>query len=149
MIGLPEILLGVALLGVVVLVVVVLLWRRRRAPTPNESVDRMMESMRLTHPSFFVALSYVRKAGLMGEFMERDEVRRAVEILANADEQRKNRRRDRRGALLSLTPGSGDVKTQAALLTVLRSIYLDDRVRPGLPPKTLDDLDRFLETLTG
>lgn len=123
---------------------------RRRAqdgePSPAE-LRRIVARYRKSHPSFYRILSELKRGHAEG-MLERGEVRAALRLLAV--EGKKNRQDDR-ASLLELTAGTKNPETriQAAMLTILRVVYSDPKLRDALSKKADRELDLLLDDLTG
>lgn len=150
-----TILLAAALLLVVAAILAFVLVRRKGS-TQNEasSVEATFAAYRDSHPSFYRILSSLKGGDELSQLLERGDVRAAVRLLETrrpAQRKQEARRSKERGMLDLGTSddSSADRTVQAAMLTIIRAVYLDDDLRRSLPEGADSELDRLLESLTG
>lgn len=150
-----AILLAAALLLVVAAVLAFVLVRRKnRSQNESSSLEVTFAAYRDSHPSFYRILSSLRGGDELNQLLERGDVRAAFGLLETrrpAQGQQASRRGNQRGMLdLGTTDDSSvDRTVQAAMLTIIRAVYLDDNLRRSLPEGAHSELDRLLESLTG
>jgi LPXTG-motif cell wall-anchored protein len=122
-----------------------LLLRRRRPRTADLGID--LDDYRQQNPCFFKAIRAVSEQGLVDQLKERGDVRAALKLLATRDAERRSRKKDRRSSMLDL-PGKIDNRQDAAVMTILRAIYMDEVLCHALPNEVLGEVDRYLDSLT-
>lgn len=150
------ILLAVAILLIFAAVLALVFSRRkRRKVTAATSVEATFAAYRESHPSFYRILSSLKGGKELNQLLERGDVRAAVRLLETrrASQVDKEGSRGNERGLLDLNARGGDVSldrtVQAAMLTIIRAVYLDEDLRQSLPKGADSELDRLLESLTG
>ncbi len=146
---------GAILVGLMLLV---WLWRRRRpkpvpraAPERPDGLWRIVSAYKESHPSFFFILDsfqanhpidqLCRNREVMDAFQRLDRLRGASKPSAAPDK--------RTSSLHLIPPPRTDSRApQAAMATILRSIFRDADYTRELPSQAHEELDRFLDSLT-
>lgn len=118
---------------------------RRRHPRADLGID--LEAYRNQNPCFFKVIMAVSEQGLVDELKERGDVRAALTLLANRAAERRSRTRDRRSSLLDL-PSQTDNRQDAAMMTIMRAVYMDEVLCHALPLDVVGEVDRYLDSLT-
>lgn len=133
--------------GAILLAIIAWLLLRRRRPRVDLGID--LDVYRKRNPCFFKVLSAVRDQGLVEQLKERGDVRAALKLLATRDAERRSREKDRRSSLLDL-PGQPEHarRQEAAVLTILRAVYMDEVLCHALPAEVVGEVDRYLDSLT-
>ncbi len=133
--------------GAILLAVIAWLLLRRRRPRVDLGID--LDVYRKRNPCFFKVLSAVQEQGLVEQLKERGDVRAALRLLATRDAERRSREKDRRSTLFDL-PGQPEQarRQDAAVMTILRAVYMDEVLCHALPSEVVGEVDRYLDSLT-
>jgi hypothetical protein len=135
--------------GVILLLVsVVLLVRRRRRRAPVTGFGFDLATYQGRNPGFVHALQAIADRGLLEELSRRGDVRAALRLLKERGGAQRPRKRDRRTSLLDRPPPV-DQRVDAAILTILRAVYMDEGLRRAVPGEAQREIDRYLDGLTG
>ncbi|GAB4108198.1 MAG: hypothetical protein Kow001_04150 [Acidobacteriota bacterium] len=139
-----------ALVAAALLLLVVWLVGRRRAAAAATPLSRLISSHRANYPCFAAVLATVQAQGLVADLYRHGDVRAALKLLEEA--ARRPPARPPRGTESLLLGPSVEAgmprRDQAAVVTVLRAVYDDDRIRGRLSRDVLQQLDGFLDSLT-
>ena len=147
----PEQILLIAIVLIVLIVAVVaVIGIRRKTSRAVRELGFPLKSFRETNPCFYQVMAAVLKAGKSTELTHRGDVRAALRLLQ--EESRKKARRarkpDRSTSLLD-KGGPGKGRREAATMTILRAVYMDESLCRALPNTVVKDIDRYLDSLTG
>lgn len=147
------------LTGLLLLVAVIALyfWKKREEQLEASRVDldELLTAYEGDNPAFVKIMQIYRSKESLGELLENPEVEAALRELASrkakSAEQQKRTRKDLGSSLLELSrpQQQRDLRSQAVMLTILRSIYSDHQLRRALPAAAEEELDALLESLTG
>jgi len=130
------------------------LWRRRRKVMPHQlELQETVTAYRYRNPAFYRMMRQFWERGLDEALLERPDVEAALRLLSTLRERRRDevRRKDLGSSLLQLESKESKSEArqiQAAILTILRTIYLDPDLRRILPAEAESELDRLLDSLT-
>jgi hypothetical protein len=142
-----QTLLLLIVVGAVVLALVAwLLLRGRRRPKADLGID--LDTYRNQNPCFFKVVQAVSDQGLVDQLKERGDVRAALKLLATRDAERRSRQKDRRSSMLDLPGQQEDNRREAAVMTILRAVYMDEVICHALPSDVVGEVDRYLDSLT-
>lgn len=131
----------------VLLALIAWLLLRRRRPRAELGID--LDAYRKQNPCFFKVITAVREQGLVDQLKERGDVRAALKLLATRDAERRSRQKDRRSSLLDLPGQPAKTRHQdAAVMTILRAVYMDEVLCHALPSEVVGEVDRYLDSLT-
>ena len=124
--------------------------RRRRRLDPDAEVDPTVGRFRTSHPAFYRIMRSFQRHYDLAEILSRGEVRDAFRLLQrHADGGQSPPAAGNTLRLNGLTGKLSDERVQAAMLTILRSIYMDERFVAQLDPEVHRELDQLLDTLSG
>jgi len=98
-------------------------------------------------PVLTQVLSTLGRKGLAEELARLQGIGEAVEILRVSARKRKSGKPDLRSSLVDVS-GGGEPRVDAAILTLLRAVVMDERLYSVLPPEVVRSLDSFLDSLT-
>ena len=150
---------------VLLLVVVILLIRSRksrvsRKPVTQGGLGRLLDSRtqevlelyRESHPAFYRIVDEYRQHQVLDQLLTDPDFAAAFDRLKMLKSKAERQSRDKRVSALLIT-AAGDrenvnKETRAAMLTILRVLYLNRDATTGLTPQADADLDRLLESLT-
>ncbi|MEJ2077659.1 MAG: hypothetical protein P8020_20205 [Acidobacteriota bacterium] len=134
-------------LGAVLLAVIAwLLLRRRRPRSVDLGID--LDLCRQQNPCLFKVVMAVSEQGLADQLRERGDVRAALKLLATRDAERRARQKDRRSSMLDLPGQQADNRRDAAVMTILRAVYMDEVLCRALPSDVVGEVDSYLDSLT-
>lgn len=148
---LEQIVLILIIGGAILLVVALTIWlryrRRKRVSLKVLGVD--LESFRSKNPCFHSVMKAVQERGLEDVLGRRGDVRAAFKLLGEQSLlEQARKKKDRRASLLDV-PVPTDRRIDAAIMTVLRAVYMDEGTRRALTAEALAEMDQFLDSLTG
>ncbi len=139
-------------IGLVVIAILLglLVWRRRSAghvPPPSRAgsereLGNLVASFEQSHPAF---------ASIMKSFQQRHSLRylcRHKEVESAFAELSREAPSPAAKPSLRLQPGKPNRSREAAMVTIVRAIYEDDRYYRELPVQTHRELDNLLDALT-
>jgi hypothetical protein len=148
---------------VLLLVVVILLIRSRKARARKRPVvealgrldgrtQEVLELYRVSHPAFYRIVDEYRQQQVLDHLLTDPDFAAAFEKLKTLKSKAERQSRDKRVSALQIT-AAGDREsvsreTRAAMLTILRVLYLNRDFTTELTPQADADLDRLLESLT-
>lgn len=143
-----------ALAGVAVLVLAgVLIWRwrhhRREGHSWGKEESDALEALRASHPEFFRIMTDIRQRRRPGQVFRHDEAQAAFDKIL-AHQARRASSGKKGGSLLDLAPAEADHGRRtldAAVLTILRTLYLDPELKKALTPEAEQELDHYLDAL--
>lgn len=141
-----QALLILIVVGAVLLAVIAWFLLRRRRPKADLGID--LDAYRNQNPCFFKVVMAVSEQGLVDQLKERGDVRAALKLLATRDAERRSRQKDRRSSMLDLPGQQGDNRREAAVMTILRAVYMDEVICHALPSDVVGEVDRYLDSLT-
>jgi len=147
-----QILLLALVVSVLVLVVAIVVIVRRRKSSTVRELGISLKGFRERNPCFYRVMTAVVKAGKTSELTQRGDVRAALRLLQDQAGKRGKRPKkpERTASLLSTPTGhSGKDRQQAATMTILRAVYMDETLCRALPNSVIKDIDRYLDSLTG
>ena len=148
-----EFLLAWVLAGVVVLGLAGLLIlrrrRRRKSHFWGKEQTGALEALRASHPEFFRIMADLQQRRRPDEVFRHQEAQAAFnKILAHQARRQSSAKKG--GSLLDLAPaeaGHGRRTLDAAVLTILRTLYLDPELKKVLTPEAEEELDHYLDAL--
>jgi len=133
--------------GLLLLICVLLLIRRRRRAGPRDfGFD--LTAYRKRNPGFVHALQAIADRGLGKELSRRGDVRAAFRLLKERGGAQRRPKPDRRTSLLELRVPP-DPRVDAAILTILRAVYMEEGLRAAVPVEAQREIDSYLDGLTG
>jgi hypothetical protein len=141
-----QIILIVLVLSVLIISVAVLLIILRRKSRSVRELGISLKSFREANPCFYKVMTSVLKAGKSSDLTSRGDVRAALRLLQEKTRRKKNL--DRSSPLLQ-KDGSAKGREKAATMTILRAVYMDESLCRALPSNVVEDIDRYLDSLTG
>lgn len=116
----------------------------------RKELRQTLDAYRQSHPLFCEILKAFQEKRSLDDLFENDEVEVAFGKLTFYKDQKERRVKERSVASLLLEkddPGRGrDIK--AAMVTILRALYLNPQFRRELSPAVEANLDRLLDSLT-
>ena len=133
--------------GVIMLVAVLTaIYRRQRrsGDRVDDGDDPTIAAFRNSHESFYRILQIFQQRHDLAEILSERDVRDAYKLLR----LKNNRPETRADSPLQLQDPSREIseeRLQAAMLTILRAIYMDERLVADLDPSAHEELDRLLE----
>lgn len=140
--------LGISGLLLLFALAAALLRRRRNRLDPDSDVDPTVAAFRVTHPAFYRIMRSFQRNHDLAEILSQGEVRDSFRLL----QLRTEGGSPVAGSPLGLNDPAAavnDERLQAAMLTILRGIYMEERFTAGLEPEAHKELDRMLDSLTG
>ncbi len=145
-----QIILIAVVAGAVLLVVAMLIVLSRRKSSAVRELGISLKGFRERNPCFYRVMTAVLKAGKSSELTQRGDVRAALRLLQDQARKRGKRpKKPERTASLLATGQSGKDRQEAATMTILRAVYMDETLCRSLPNSVIKDIDRYLDTLTG
>lgn len=134
-------------------IIALLMKRRRRGndPDPAEQLRTVVNGFQGSSPSFYQIMQpFCSNLNHAAQLLDQAEIRSAVERLAESRKTTPKKRQRSNGSLLDLaqSPSSTDQPTRAAMLTILRGIYLDPELKALLSPEAESQVDHLLDSLT-
>lgn len=157
----PEwtiLLIAAGLLLLILLIVLVAKRRQRtkrvRGGSPGAEADRrdprlVLARYRTSHPAFYRIMTAFQENHSMDRLLEGEEAKKAFARLSKIPTVPK-KKGGGRTAVLSLSESEGSKsppELEAAMLTLVRSIYMNPEYRNTLPGDSDRELDRFLDNL--
>lgn len=140
--------------GLLFLAGVVILSMRRRRLSKAEGLNDLKATIaayKANNPHFYRIMEPFLEGKQGADLLKRGDIRAALKLLS-AKVPRARSPLEGRGTVLHLadsgSEGKPDPRTQAAMLTILRAVYLDAQLYRLLPPGVNDELDHLLDTLT-
>jgi len=149
---------------VLLLLVVILLIRSRRSrhkgPVARGALGRLdgrtqevLELYRESHPAFYRIVEEYRQHQVLDQLLLTDpDFAAAFEKLKKLKSKAERQTRDKRVSALQISAAgdreSVNKETRAAMLTILRVLYLNRDAGTAVTPQADADLDRLLESLT-
>lgn len=109
-----------------------------------------LEQLRLDSPFFYQVIKALQQSGEGQGLIVHEDVKSALDLLEAEGLQRSQKKGPINSSFLNLIAGprSKDKKIRAAMTTVLRAIYFDDKLRTVLPAGMDSELDQYLDHLT-
>lgn len=145
-----QIILGSSL-ALLILLFAVWFRRRRRSRPDQDPVARQWELITAygqVFPSFLYIVNCYRQKHDLETLVGKPEVEEALSRLESLHESTATKRKNSSSILFFPVPASRSSQVKASLLTILRGIFDDEEVSRDLPPQALQEMDRFLDSLT-
>lgn len=139
--------IGVALLILVAVAALLLCRRKAGGKATARALQQRLSRYENSHPFFFRVMTTFLQTHSLAELEEIPDARRALENLQLI--QAPSSQGPHREVLKLGDSDSGLVETEAAMLTLMRTLYFNERLSEDLPQAWQLDIDRFLEALTG
>jgi hypothetical protein len=147
----PELLIGIGAGAVLLFAVLfILAFRGRRSNRrfdrlqPRKAVRQTAKAYKQSHPAFYEIIRVCEKNRLIDRLLEEEEVAHAFATLYR--KRRNHGTKPITNSVLDL--GSPHRQIEAAMITIVRSLYFQADLQGCLDPKADAELDRLLETLT-
>ncbi len=141
--------------GVVALLLALWLLRRRRRSAAagakrSEGLWQIIAAYRETHPSFYFILQAFQANHAVDQLCHDRDVMEAFQRLDRLRSASKPSPDARNSTLRLLKPEQDEAvrAPQAAMTTILLSVFRDPQYAADLPPQAAEELDRFLDSLT-
>ena len=141
-----QIILLVLVLSVLIISVAVLLIVLRRKSRSMRELGISLKGFREANPCFYQVMTAVLKAGKSSDLTSRGDVRAALRLLQ--ERSKRVKKLDRSSPFLP-KDGSAKGREQAATMTILRAVYMDELLCQALPSNVVENIDRYLDSLTG
>lgn len=146
---LTYVLAGAAVLLLFALLIIRWLRSRRAGHIWGKEQTGAMEALRSSHPEFFRIMKDIQQHRRPDEvFRHQDALAAFEKILAHQARRKSSGKKG--AALLDLAPaeaGHGRRTVDAAVLTILRTLYLDPDLQKALTPEAEQELDHYLDAL--
>jgi len=151
---------------ILLLLVVILLVRRRRSRARKAAAavvggpigrvggptEQVLELYRESHPAFYRIVDEYRRQQGLDQFLNEPDFASAFQRLKSLKSKTDRQKRDKRVSALQISAAGErenvNKETRAAMLTILRVLYLNRSPETTLTPQADAELDRLLESLT-
>ena len=125
--------------------------QRRRRQMGSVQMIRHLEMFRYDSPCFYRIVNFIQEKKEANRLIRHDDVQSALQILEKKGEERAEKPTDSKSSLLNLStsPKTLDREIRAAMTTILRVVYYDEELRRNLPADLEQEMDQYLDHLTG
>ncbi len=140
-----QVVVSLIVLGILLALVLLALRLRARRLSSVEGVR--LEPLHSTHPCFYQVMLALARSGDVKDLLERKDVQSAWKVVQRSQDRQTKAKPRTTGSIL-LNGGDRSDRLEAAILTILRAVVMDEKLARRLSPSVVAELDSYLEHLT-